>query len=137
MDTNSKQNTQQINTFTGGMNTDTSDMYLKSDQYRYAENLRVVTDENSNTGELHLIEGTRKASLYTIKDIDGEKTQISLKGNIMSLKCINDMGIIVIKNYNEDTWSIYTFKLNDNQEQDYEILCTLKAGPFDEKIWKT
>jgi len=40
------------------MNTDTSDALLKNDQYRYAENLRLHTSINSNTGELHLVEGT-------------------------------------------------------------------------------
>ena len=49
---------QQINTFTKGMNTDTSDAYMPADQYRYAENLRVTSDENGYAGELHLIEGT-------------------------------------------------------------------------------
>lgn len=51
---------QQINTFTKGMNTDTSDAYMPADQYRYAENLRVTSDNNGTTGELHLIEGTKK-----------------------------------------------------------------------------
>ena len=49
---------QQINTFTKGMDTDTSDMYLSSEQYRYAENVRPVTNKDSNSGELRLIEGT-------------------------------------------------------------------------------
>ena len=57
-------NNQQINTFTKGMDTDTSDMYIGEGSYRYAENLRVVTDEDSNSGELHVIEGTNK--VFTI-----------------------------------------------------------------------
>jgi hypothetical protein len=40
------------------MDTDTSDMLLGSDKYRYAENVRVVTNTENNTGELHLVEGT-------------------------------------------------------------------------------
>lgn len=48
---------QQTNTFLKGMNTDTSDMLLGSDQYRYAENVRIVTDTDSNSGELRIIEG--------------------------------------------------------------------------------
>ena len=55
-------NNQQINTFTKGMDTDTSDMYIGEGSYRYAENLRVVTDKDGNTGELHLIEGTNIVS---------------------------------------------------------------------------
>ena len=53
-------NNQQVNTFIKGMDTDTSDMYMGEGSYRYAENLRVVTDGDSNSGELHIIEGTTK-----------------------------------------------------------------------------
>ena len=56
-------NNQQINTFLKGMNTDTSDSALDSSQYRYAENLRIVTNTDSNSGELHLIDGTKKINL--------------------------------------------------------------------------
>ena len=49
---------QQVNTFLKGMNTDLSDSLLDSSQYRYAENLRLVTNTDSNSGELRLIEGT-------------------------------------------------------------------------------
>ena len=50
-------NNQQINTFTEGMNTDTSDSMIKESQYRFAKNLRLVTDTDSNSGELRVIEG--------------------------------------------------------------------------------
>jgi hypothetical protein len=51
-------NLQQINTFTKGMNTDVSDMLMDSSQYRYAENVRLVTNTDSNSGELRLVDGT-------------------------------------------------------------------------------
>jgi hypothetical protein len=51
------QNIQQINVFNKGMNTDTSDAYIPSEQYRYAENLRFITDTGGDSGELRLIEG--------------------------------------------------------------------------------
>lgn len=53
-------NNQQINTFTKGMNTDTSDAFIGADQYRYAENLRISTDTNSSGGSLVPIDGTVK-----------------------------------------------------------------------------
>ena len=56
-------NNQQVNTFVKGMDTDTSDMYIGEGSYRYAENLRVVTNGNSNSGELHIIEGTTKIQI--------------------------------------------------------------------------
>ncbi len=49
---------QQVNSFFKGMNTDVSDAIISNEQYRYAENVRLVTNKDSNTGELHLIEGT-------------------------------------------------------------------------------
>jgi len=51
-------NNQQINTFLKGMNTDVSDALIDSSQYRYAENLRLVTNTDSNSGELRLVDGT-------------------------------------------------------------------------------
>lgn len=56
-------NNQQTNTFIKGMDTDTSDMYIGEGSYRYAENLRVVTNTDSNSGELHVIEGTNEITL--------------------------------------------------------------------------
>ena len=58
MSTNS--DLQQINVFSKGMNTDTSDAFLSSEQYRYAENLRFITDTGENSGELRLIEGYKE-----------------------------------------------------------------------------
>lgn len=55
---------QQINTFVKGMNTDLSDALMDSSQYRYAENLRLSTDVDENTGELHLIEGNKVLESY-------------------------------------------------------------------------
>ena len=52
-----KSNTQQINTFAGGMNTDLSDMLLKSSQYRLAKNVRYVTNDEENGGELRIVDG--------------------------------------------------------------------------------
>jgi hypothetical protein len=37
-------NNQQVNSFLKGMNTDTSDSMIPAEQYRYAENLRIVTN---------------------------------------------------------------------------------------------
>jgi len=51
-------NNQQTNTFVKGMNSDTSDAMLQAEQYRYAENLRLSTNKDSNSGELRLIDGT-------------------------------------------------------------------------------
>lgn len=51
-------NLQQLNSFLSGMNTDISDSILDSKYYRYAENIRIVTNKDHNEGEARLIEGT-------------------------------------------------------------------------------
>ena len=61
---------QQVNTFLKGMNTDTSDMLLGSDQYRYAKNIRIVTNSNSDDGEVRIVEGNK---LVEIVDIEGNQ----------------------------------------------------------------
>ena len=53
------ENLQQINTFTGGMNSDVSDALLKNDQYRLARNLRLSTETDENEGELHVMQGLK------------------------------------------------------------------------------
>lgn len=67
---------QQINVFNKGMNTDTSDAYLSNEQYRYAENLRFITNTGENSGELRLIEGYKKVYKNTGNQVwfnDGEE----------------------------------------------------------------
>lgn len=52
-------NTLQTNAFVGGMNLDTDITMIPADQYRYAENVRIVTDTNGTTGVLQNIQSTR------------------------------------------------------------------------------
>lgn len=89
MDTNAQ--LQQINTFTKGMNTDTSDLYLPSDQYRMAKNLRFTASGGSNQGELHLIEGNK---LKKLTDYDGNEVEF---GEILATTSVAEYGIIVSK----------------------------------------
>lgn len=72
MDTNNVQ----INTFAKGMDTDTSDALISSDSYRYAENLRYITDGESNSGELHLIDGGIKVGSFQYNKQDVEITKV-------------------------------------------------------------
>ena len=89
MDTNAQ--LQQINTFTKGMNTDTSDLYLPSDQYRMAKNLKFTASGGSNQGELHLIEGNK---LKKLTDYDGNEVKF---GEILATTNVAEYGIIVSK----------------------------------------
>ena len=53
----------QTNTFTGGMNMDTDISILSNDSYRYAENVRIVTNDEGTSGVLQNIEGVNKYNL--------------------------------------------------------------------------
>ena len=89
MDTNAQ--LQQINTFTKGMNTDTSDLYLPSDQYRMAKNLRFTASGGSNQGELHLIEGNK---LKQLTDYNGNVVEF---GEILATTNVAQYGVIIDK----------------------------------------
>lgn len=77
---------QQINTFVKGMNTDVSDALIDSSQYRYAENLRLQTNTEENSGELRVIEGTAFDS------------DLSSYGEIVAMTTIRDIIIVITKN---------------------------------------
>lgn len=50
----------QINTFNGGMNLDTDVNYIDKSQYKYAENVRIVTNGDGTTGVLQGIEKNKQ-----------------------------------------------------------------------------
>lgn len=78
-------NLQQINTFVKGMNTDVSDALMDSSQYRYAENVRLATNTDENTGELRLIEGN---ALYS---------NIDAYGTIIAMTSVRNLLIVITK----------------------------------------
>lgn len=82
-------NTQQVNMFSGGMDTDTSDMFIDKNRYRMAKNLRFVTDTQSSGGELHAVQGFKPV----------------LKGllpNVIATTVVRNLGVIVQKTPNDD-----------------------------------
>ena len=80
-------NNQQVNTFVKGMNTDVSDALMDSSQYRYAENVRLVTNTDSNSGEIRVVEGTKEFTDY-FRTI-GIKTMCSIR-NLLVVVGDND-----------------------------------------------
>lgn len=60
--------TLQTNTFLKGMNCDLDVSVLGADQYRYAENVRIVTNDGGSTGVLQNIEGVKKYNSYIPSD---------------------------------------------------------------------
>lgn len=113
MDTNN--NTQQTNTFLKGMNTDISDMLIEDSEYRLAENLRYVTNTESNTGELRLIEGDIKCDLMCNDE--------ELSESIIAATSIRDIIILITKNA-DGKWSVYNGTLSGST-----INCNRVFGP--------
>lgn len=79
-------NTAQVNTFVGGLNMDTDVNLIPNNQYRYAENVRVITNNNGTTGVLQNIEGVRKYSTLLPQD-----------ETIIGTTTVNDIGIVITK----------------------------------------
>ena len=93
----------QINTFIGGMNTDADVAVLPSNQYAWAENVRVVTNDAGTTGVLQNIEGFQEIT----------QSALSATENILAATSIRDYGIVI-------TWdgtanSIYRFDYSSNK----------------------
>ena len=122
-------NNQQTNTFIKGMDTDTSDMYIGEGSYRYAENLRVVTNKDSNSGELHIIEGTEKISGHTATiTVDDDHDTTPSDQQLLGFTSIRDYMIEIVKHGgSEESWSIVRVDKQGNR--------TLIAGPFNKQIW--
>lgn len=94
------QNNSQKNTFSGGMDLDTSVSALSSDKYRIARNVHYVTDKDSNSGELRMINGVQMSpaakSRYTDKRIIGTAS-------------VQDWGVIVYVD-SDSCWGVDKFK---------------------------
>lgn len=87
-------NNQQLHTFSKGMVADISDAQLSNEQYRLAKNLRYITNQEENTGELHIIEGARLA--------------LQFDKNIIASTQIRQYGVLIVGSL--DNWSIYRFE---------------------------
>ena len=92
---------QQINSFLKGMNTDTSDALLSTDQYRFARNIRVVTNTDANSGEVRII--------------DGNTPILELESStILAMDSIRDVVVLIVQENNSSSWSIYRYKQGDD-----------------------
>lgn len=131
-------NLMQTNTFIKGMNTDTSDALLSNEQYRYAENIRIVTDTESNSGEAHLIEGTVTSQFDIYQNINNTKSNVTssfMYSKILATNTIRDIGVAIVQTKvadlvnggDKDGWSI--LKLDFNKNEGY-----LLFGPCTEPI---
>ena len=107
---------QQINTFAKGMNTDTSDALLDSQEYRLANNLRIITNQDENTGELHLIDGTGNA--FDIKNEIQSDPQDIYDIEVLQTASIRDYGVAIVRRYsNKEEWAVVSLKLLESPQK--------------------
>ena len=111
-------NTTQINNFSKGMNTDTSDAYLEDGAYRMAVNLRYTTSVGSNSGELHMIEGCT--------DLIEGNGQVVKKATQL-----RDVGVVVTED--SDGWYVYTI---ENTNEGYQRKLRARILNYREKPLK-
>ena len=86
----------QTNVFVGGMDMDTDITMLSEGKYRYAENVRIITDADGTTGALQNIEHVRK---YTI-GIPQDEIILGTSNTILydrDKKSTYEVGIVVTK----------------------------------------
>lgn len=118
-------NNQQINVFSKGMNTDTSDAFIDSEQYRYAENLRFVTNTGSDAGELKSIKGKLPLNIQPIQD-----TYPLQQDNILAVSKIRDK--IIVIGETDDGWCIWSLFEQNADENFWHSFCHF--GPCEEQI---
>ena len=119
---------QQTNTFHKGMDTDTSDVLLGSDQYRYAQNLRITVDGSGTNGELHTIKGTTELN-----------TGFETGEQVLAFSTIRNLCVAILyKKYKENeqdeeykrVWRIVKW----NPEEENSLVTVF--GPSSKKIWE-
>ena len=105
------QNLEQVNTFEGGMNIDTSDVLLQENQYKFAKNLRFTVQSTGNAGELQQIEK------FSLREND---KQLDSDCTIIKTSQIRDVLIFITETLTPDeeyTWSIYKAKYNQTPKK--------------------
>lgn len=109
-------NTAQINTFTGGMNTDTDINLLPNNQYRYGQDVRIVTDDEGTSGVLQSADGAKKYN-YSIKNTE----------RIIGTATINDIAVVVTK-LNDEYNKIYRIENFNSPNPTSTVILKGKLG---------
>lgn len=103
------ENNSQINSFTGGMDTDTSYQMLQDSKYAFAENIRITSLNNPNTTELTNAQGEVRPIEGVAECFDGD---IEVQ-KILATASIRQYGIVIYTAFNTDvleyTWRVGRF----------------------------
>ena len=112
----------QINTFDGGMNLDTDVNYISKNQYKYAENVRIITSDDGTTSVLQGIEKNKQYKL-NIKDSSSIIGTVTTKWYNKDKNIVEDCAVLITVNKKNDQYesnSIYIvigFDKEDDLEQ--------------------
>lgn len=109
----------QTNTFDGGMNLDSDIIMVPNNQYRYAENVRIITDENGTTGVLQNIKDHI--------DIVGGKF-INDDEIVLATATINEYGVVLTKVSNDGLNIIYRIHYLDDGSVENKIILKAYLG---------
>lgn len=102
----------QINTFTGGMNTDSSVQNIPNDQYIMALNCRfsAITSAQNDFGKLKSIEGVTKYAEFQITSEDDTFEPVIVDSNY-----IKNIGVVIVRdNITGYKWRVYRFDYNED-----------------------
>lgn len=107
----------QINSFTGGMNTDTSVQVLPEDQYMMARNVRLsqITSEGNEFGKLKSIEGVLKKNEFTI----------NFPFKIMAADSIRNYAVVVLQSTvegEEYKWEVVAINYDNGEFDNCKVL---------------
>ena len=113
MDTDQKKNTQHVNSFTKGMNSDTSYDMVDAEHYLFGQNIRITNNTNLN-GDI--TSSTKENIVTAISNGVEVQTEGSISGHILATASIGNIGAVIVRNSNpEGLWSVYKAELEDNK----------------------
>lgn len=95
----------QTNTFIGGMNMDLDYSVIKDNQYQYAENIRILTNDNGSTGVMQNIEGFIKTNPSTIL----------YNETIIHVDTIRDWAIVFTNVNGTENFNIYRYDFSKSE----------------------
>ena len=113
MDTDQKKNTQHVNSFTKGMNSDTSYDMVDAEHYLFGQNIR-ITNNTSLNGDI--TSSTKENIVTAISNGVEVQTEGSISGHILATASIGNIGAVIVRNSNpEGLWSVYKAELKDDK----------------------
>ena len=116
--------TAQVNTFTQGLNLDQDVSLIPDSQYRYAQDVRVVTNDGGTTGVLQNIENPRRYDSYIPKS-----------ETIIGATTVNDIAVVITRLDNGIN-KVYRIMNFDSNMPQIKLVCKGSLG-LCEDITKT